>query len=41
MNLRLATHDLEAGDSWVGGCRLMSWRLKTHELEAGDSWVGG
>jgi hypothetical protein len=34
---RLATHNLEAGDSWVGGWRLMGWRLPTHELEAGDS----
>ncbi len=45
MSWRLATHELKAGDSWVGGWRLMSWRLATHglgwrlathELEAGD-----
>jgi hypothetical protein len=37
MRWRLATHDLEASDSWVEGWRLMSWRLATHEFEAGDS----
>ncbi len=37
MSGRLATYELEAGDSLVGGWRLMSWRLATHELEAGDS----
>ncbi len=37
MSWRLATHELEAGDSLAGGWRLISWRLATHELEAGDS----
>jgi hypothetical protein len=37
MTWRLATHGLEAGDSWVGDCRLMSWRLATHDLEASYS----